>query len=339
MRRLPVYMLLDCSESMVGDAINSVQQGLNVLMDTLRSDPHALETAWVSIISFNSEAKQLVPLTELMDIQVPQLEVQPGTCLGKGLALLRNCIEGEVQKSTPDRKGDYRPLVFLLTDGQATDEWQQVQEAVRDMTSPSIANFYAIGCGDDVDYGVLHEVSDAVFKLEDMTPATMKKLFIWLTASVRSASVGATSAETYTGIDLDKRPEEVSHVPPGNYPRYEGNPLQVFLKAFCIASKQPYLMRFRLDPEMQMYHPVKAHKLELSARGAKQFNPPTVQASMLTGMPPCPYCSNPKILFCSCDAIMCLPVYPPKAIECPSCGESGEIGTSDRDFDIGTSAG
>ncbi len=339
MRRLPVYMLLDCSESMVGGAINSVQQGLDVLLGTLRSDPHALETAWVSIITFNHEAKQLVPLTELIELQTPKLQVAPGTCLGKALALLRNCIEGEVVTANSGRRGDYRPLVFLLTDGQATDDWQQVKHAVDRLTNPGIANFYSIGCGDDVDYGVLSQVSDAVFKLADMTPETMGKLFIWLTASVRSASVGAGAKESYEGIDLGKKPDEVVHVPRGDYPRYTGKPLQVFLKSYCLTQRKPYLMRFRLNSYNQMYDPVEAHQLEISPSADATFNVPTVAASELSGMPQCPYCSNPQVLFCGCRAMMCLPAYPPSTIECPRCGNSGEIGGIDRDFDIGTSAG
>jgi uncharacterized protein YegL len=339
MRRLPVYILLDCSESMVGDAINSVQQGLDVLLNTLRTDPHALETAWVSIITFNTEAEQLVPLTELIELQTPKLTVRPGTCMGKALSLLQNCIEGEVRKTSSERRGDYRPLVFLLTDGQATDDWTTVKRAVDSMTEPKIANFYAIGCGDDVDYGILSEVSDAVFKVSDMTPETMSKLFIWLTASVRSASVGATTDEKYAGVDLSKKPAEVAHVPPGNYPRYDGLPLQVFLKSFCMTQKKPYLMRFRLSAGTETYDPLTAHKLDISREAASSFNVPTVQASQLNGMPRCPYCENPQILFCSCGALMCLPVYPPKTVECPSCLVSGELGAVEGDFDINTSAG
>lgn len=339
MRRLPVYILLDCSESMVGDAINSVQQGLDVLLDTLRTDPHALETAWVSIITFNTEAHQLVPLTELVELQTPKLEVRPGTCLGKALSLLQNCIEGEVRKTSSDQRGDYRPLVFLLTDGQATDDWVTVKRAVDRMSEPRIANFYSIGCGEDVDYGVLSDVSDAVFKVSDMTPDTMGKLFIWLTASVRSASVGATTTEAYVGVDLEKKPKEVAHVPRGEYPRYEGPPLQVFLKSFCLTQKKPYLIRFRLCQETNTYDPVGTHLLDVSRTAMSSFDVPPVQASQLNGMPPCPYCENPKVLFCDCGAMMCLPIYPPRVIECPSCLESGELGSVHGDFDINTSAG
>ena len=69
MRRLPVYLLLDTSGSMFGEPIEAVKNGVQVLVSTLRQDPYALETAYLSIITFDSTAKQVSPLTELSAFQ------------------------------------------------------------------------------------------------------------------------------------------------------------------------------------------------------------------------------------------------------------------------------
>lgn len=340
MRRLPVYILLDCSESMVGDAISSVQTGLEMLLSTLRSDPHCLETAWVSIITFSHDAQQLVPLTELTEFQTPVLKPRPGTSLGKALTLLRNCIEGEVRQTTTTVKGDYRPLVFLLTDGQPTDDWRTVKAAVDQLTKPRVANFYAIGCGDDVDFEMLNEVSDVVFKLGDMEPPTLKKLFIWLTASVQGASVAAGMEADYQGIDMTKKPAEVMEVPPGSHPRYEGLPLQVFIKVMCRRERKPYLIRYRLIREMNAYEPIKAHPLELDASEARGFRVDGINVSQLVGAPPpCPYCHDGSLCVCGCETIMCIPDYPPAMVECPSCHNSFPVSDEGGDFEIQQSAG
>ena len=47
MRRLPVYLLVDTSGSMHGEAIEAVRNGLQVLVSALRQDPYALETAYL----------------------------------------------------------------------------------------------------------------------------------------------------------------------------------------------------------------------------------------------------------------------------------------------------
>ena len=48
MRRLPIYFLVDVSESMVGEPIQQVEDGMRTIIQELRTDPYALETACVS---------------------------------------------------------------------------------------------------------------------------------------------------------------------------------------------------------------------------------------------------------------------------------------------------
>ena len=65
MRRLPVYILIDTSGSMYGEPIEAVKNGLSIMLSTLTSDPYALETAYLSIITFDGTAHQVLPLTEI----------------------------------------------------------------------------------------------------------------------------------------------------------------------------------------------------------------------------------------------------------------------------------
>src|SRR5258705_8845489 len=120
-RRLPVYMLLDCSGSMSGEPIEAVRQGIKYLVAELQGDPQALETVWLSVITFDSSARQVVPLTPIIKFQEPQLVANGTTQLGHALTLLSSCIDQEVRKSTSTQKGDWKPLIFLMTDGEPTD--------------------------------------------------------------------------------------------------------------------------------------------------------------------------------------------------------------------------
>lgn len=44
MRRLPVFFVLDCSESMIGENLKKMTDGLQMIVGDLRKDPHALES-------------------------------------------------------------------------------------------------------------------------------------------------------------------------------------------------------------------------------------------------------------------------------------------------------
>ena len=92
MRRLPVYLVLDTSGSMNGEPIEALNNGVQTLLSSLRRDPYALETAYLSVITFDSSANQLVPLTELASFQVPLFQATGTTALGAALSLLSKKI-------------------------------------------------------------------------------------------------------------------------------------------------------------------------------------------------------------------------------------------------------
>jgi len=43
------------------------------------------------------------------------------------------CLDKEVRKSTKEQKGDWKPLVFLMTDGMPTDSWEIVADEIKEL--------------------------------------------------------------------------------------------------------------------------------------------------------------------------------------------------------------
>ncbi len=183
-RRLPVYLVLDTSGSMSGEPIEAVRQGVKALVSDLRGDPLALEGAYLSLISFNSEPAQLVPLTELLSFQEPTLGAGGSTALGKALDLTLSCIAREVVKSSPDQKGDYKPLVFLMTDGQPTDEWEPAAERMK----ASKVNVIACAAGPGASLDALKRITENVVILSSLQPNDMKAFFRWVSSSIKAVS-------------------------------------------------------------------------------------------------------------------------------------------------------
>ncbi|MGL6076681.1 MAG: TerY-C metal binding domain-containing protein [Fimbriiglobus sp.] len=328
-RRLPIYLVLDVSESMAGPAIEAVERGVQTMVDALKSDPMALETVYLSVITFAREAKQIVPLTELMKFVAPPLSVRAGSAMGAGLKLLAQCIKRDVVRTTATTKGDYKPLVFLLTDGQPTDDYESALESLSN-AGVRVANLYAIGCGPDVDPAVLREVSDIALMLKDLTPEGFRKCFLWLSASAQMASMrpdAHSTPPTPAGM----------FVPDENTP-FDSTPRQVFLAARCRKSGKPYLMRFARRPYDSAYEAISAHKMEQLESDAGSQLPP-VNSSDLDGCPPCPYCENPIAGACSCGTIFCSKPNDRGPIICPGCKEQLTMSGGGESFDIRRSMG
>jgi uncharacterized protein YegL len=335
-RRLPVYLLLDCSESMAGDAIEAVSLGVNALLTDLRTDPQALETAYLSVITFSRTAKQEVPLTELLHFHPPKLSVKTGTALGAALRLLSECLKREVLRTTATTKGDYKPLVFILTDGQPTDDWKSAAATLKSARDPKVANIYAIGCSTDVDFEVLYSITDTVLLMPDLSPDSLRKCFVWLSASVQTASASLEGSFGKEAINLPALPDDALTVASRSQVTRDQTPRQVFLHARCSKTKQPYLMRFALGEYEGLYDAVAAHRLESLEDEDADLLPP-INSSLLNGCPSCPYCENPIAAMCPCGALFCASETQDSVV-CPKCNTQLAAGNK-TDFDIKRSQG
>ena len=211
MRRLPVYLLLDTSGSMFGEPIEAVKNGVQVLVSTLRSDPYALETAYLSVITFNSTAQQITPLTELSAFQQPNFEASGCTALGEALELLANKVDSEVVKTTTEVKGDWKPLVFLMTDGEPTDD---LNKGLAEFKKRKFGMVVACAAGQGANTDILKKITECVVQLDTADGATIKAFFKWVSASVSTGSQKVEDAGVeVTGLsELPPPPPEVNIV-------------------------------------------------------------------------------------------------------------------------------
>ena len=329
-RRLPVYLLLDCSESMVGVGIKAVREGLKEMLTVLRQDPHALETAWISILTFGATARVDTPLTELTEVQEPNLTLGQGTSLGAALDLLDQQIRNEVNRGNKESKGDFRPLALLLTDGQPTDDWQPAKERFDEESGKLLSNFHVVGCGKAIDFKYLSQMSESVFSLSELTPESMRKLFSWMTQTVISASIVSTDFPESAGKEMAPLPREMVLVKPngdGMRPPIS----QLLLPSMCAKVSEDewktYLMRYERDGDDEPYLAAQAHKLETSDIECPECKPLRERVS-LEGDAPCPYCQaegwiqcgNCCVYYCTGALELCASVEEMTST-CPNCKE------------------
>jgi uncharacterized protein YegL len=201
MRRLPVYLLIDTSWSMQGDPIQSVQSGIQLLIDNLQGDPTALETAWLSLMTFDSNVNVICELTELAEFEAQALTCNGMTSMGAGITEVLNRISMEVKKQSASERGDYKPMIFIMTDGEPNDDWKGPADQLR-------RSGYSVVCcaaGPDANTGPLKQMTEMVVSLRDASPDEFTKFFRWVSASITQSSKSVTAGEDvmYAPIDDD----------------------------------------------------------------------------------------------------------------------------------------
>lgn len=195
MRRLPVYFLLDTSGSMFGEPIQALNNALSGMIYSLRTDAQAQETLWISIVTYDREVKEIIPLTDLQSFQLPEITCpQSGpTNTGKGLELIFDKVTNEIRKGTPEQKGDWRPLLFVFTDGKPSDiqDYRKMIPKIKQLNFGSI-----IGCaaGRLADDSILKELCDNVVHIETADSSTLKQFFKWVSDTIEQGnkSMGTT---------------------------------------------------------------------------------------------------------------------------------------------------
>lgn len=209
MRRLPVYLLLDTSGSMFGEPIEAVKTGVQLLISTLRSDPYALETAYISIITFDSSAQQVVPLTEISAFQQPNVNASGCTALGEALSLLSKRVDAEIVKTTADVKGDWKPIVFIMTDGEPTDD---LDKGIRDFKQKKFGVVVACAAGRGAKVETLKKITENVVQLDTADSGTISAFFKWVSASVSTGSQKVEDAhgDVTTMSELPPPPPEIN---------------------------------------------------------------------------------------------------------------------------------
>lgn len=306
-----------------------MQNGIKMLTDALMSDPFAMETVYISVIAFAGKAKTIVPLTHVMDFIPPKLPIGSGTNLSDALKLLMHEIDTNVKKNTPETKGDWKPLIFILTDGTPNDNCRAT--AVQWKMRYGKYSTVAVLMGEHSDATALKEVTDNVLVFKETTKDSYQAFFKWVSSSIQTGSkeIGENGKEATSDIEKIRKNMEADLLT-DSLPT-ENNIDFFVLSARCQKTRKPYIIRYVSKNNSRMYmsdgaYPVGEDYFELSGSDGQAKN---IGIEQLAGdVPDCPHCGNFMLGHCECDNWMCLNPEHLENVKCPSCGNLGDYGDS-----------
>jgi uncharacterized protein YegL len=143
-RRLPFYFLIDTSASVEDANAKACRNFICAIMDSLRGDPYALETAHLSIIKFGDETKVVTPLIDLCAFELSPATFVTGCSLGGGLSQLVASVRSDLVPSTDIMRGDWRPNVVLWLTAEPTDDFEK---GLRELDSVKSGKRFAVVSG------------------------------------------------------------------------------------------------------------------------------------------------------------------------------------------------
>ena len=321
---------------MAGDELYQMEEVVRGVISFLKKDPHCLETVHVGVTAFAGKPRTLRVLTDLIDFTTPELPIGGGTALGSALDHLMNQIDNEVVINTSDSRGDWQPLIFLITDGAPTDN-ASAAIARWKYNYASRANLVAISMGGAADSEILHQISQHVFVYLDTVPEAYTSLVQWISLSIQSHSKSVASGNEGR-VELSKINQDIlsTSVESISYRKPE-NEKYISVIGRCENKKHPYLIKFRYDPigitDLDLppeidcdYYLIAAIPLRDSYFELCNDQVPTgaVSLNRLLGQPSCPHCGAETSMAVdnSCGNVHCL--NGEGVHVCPWCNETGE---------------
>ena len=186
--RCPCLLLLDTSASMNGEPIHELNLGLQAFKDELASDSLASKRVEVAVLTFGGHLPQLAAdFTDAANFVPPQLVASGVTPMG---AAIRDGLQRlAVRKESYRTNGIayYRPWVFLITDGEPTDEYHSAATAVREGEARGAFSFYAVAVK-GANVAKLTEVAPPGRPPVMLDGLRFRDLFQWLSKSMRTVS-------------------------------------------------------------------------------------------------------------------------------------------------------
>ncbi len=185
--RCPVILLLDTSGSMSGQPIQELNKGLVTLKQELEQDSLASLRVEVAIVTFGPVTMRQDFAT--VDYWTPeQYTAGDVTPTGEAINYALDILEDAKQSYKQNGIQYYRPWIFLITDGEPTDQWQSAAQRLKQASNDKKLTFFVVGV-QGANMHILKQIApDPAFPPVALNGLNFSSMFKWLSASLSSVS-------------------------------------------------------------------------------------------------------------------------------------------------------
>ncbi|MCU1290158.1 MAG: von Willebrand factor, type [Acidobacteria bacterium] len=182
--RCPCILLLDTSGSMQGDPIEELNRGLQAFRHELFSDSLSMKRVEIAVVTFGP-VSVMHDFTTADQFRPPHLEAAGDTPLAAAVSRGLGLLKTRKQILRDNGIKLFRPWIFLITDGEPTDEWQYLPRVIREGEENKSFSFFALGVK-NANFEVLRQI--AVREPMKLSGVRFKEFFLWLSASLKNVS-------------------------------------------------------------------------------------------------------------------------------------------------------
>lgn len=201
-QRCACVLLLDCSSSMDGENIAQLNRGIIELKKELENDDIASKRVEIAVVKFSSDVEVVSDFATVDNFRAVELSADGVTSMTEAIKVASDMLEERKEEYKQNGVSYYRPWIFMITDGEPTDEdgyvleendsrFIEALETIKNGEKNKQFTFFAVGV-DNANMETLAKLSPRAMKLKDNCWADM---FQWLSKSLVTLSTSTMDTQ------------------------------------------------------------------------------------------------------------------------------------------------
>lgn len=185
---LACALLLDVSDSMCGEAIESLNAGIRRFKEQLASDSIYRNRVDIALITFRTQVEVISDFVPISEMPTPELSAGGCADIAKGIQTAIDLVKKRTKMYSQIGTPCYKPWIFMITSGASTSSPQEMSEAAERIRSEEEKgshghlSFWALGTG-NYDREQLFSLTNRVMELKDFD---FSGIFDWATGSIET---------------------------------------------------------------------------------------------------------------------------------------------------------